>query len=137
MPDYNYEAINSSGQKSNGTLTAVSEREVLSMLDAKSLFPVRIAMAKGTSNVARSNVKVKARIVASFFSQLADLFRSGVPLLRSLDILEKQSSQGKLGVVIKEVKAKVADGTSLADAMAEYPKAFNELAVSMVHAGQE
>jgi general secretion pathway protein F len=137
VPDYTYEAINSSGQKANGRLSAVSEREVLAMLDAKALYPVRVAEIKGTSDVHKSGKKVKPRQMCAFFSQLADLLRSGVPLLRSLDILERQSSEGNLGAVIREVKAKVADGTSLADAMRDYPRAFNELAVSMVHAGQE
>jgi general secretion pathway protein F/type IV pilus assembly protein PilC len=137
VPDFTYEAINSSGQRTNGTLTAVSEREVMSMLDAKALFPVRVSVIKGTSDAAKANKRVKPRQMAAFFSQLADLLRSGVPLLRSLEILERQSSQGNLGIVIKDVKAKVADGTPMADAMANHPKAFNELAVSMVHAGQE
>ncbi|HYV38398.1 MAG TPA: type II secretion system F family protein, partial [Gemmataceae bacterium] len=120
MPDYNYEAINSSGQKTNGTLTAVSEREVLAMLDSKALFPVRIAMARGTSVQARSNKKVKARQTAAFFSQLADLLRSGVPLLRSLEILEKQqTSQVVLQEIIRDVHAQVADGTTLYDALAK------------------
>src|SRR5262249_10352725 len=65
------------------------------------------------------------------------LLRSGVPLLRSLDILERQSSTPALGEIIREVRAKVAEGTSLADAMVKHPRAFNELAVSMVRAGQE
>src|SRR5262249_45360629 len=73
----------------------------------------------------------------AFYSQLADLLQSGVPLLRSLDILEQQSSSPALAEVIREVRAKVADGTSLADAMREHPRAFDELAVSMVRAGQE
>jgi general secretion pathway protein F/type IV pilus assembly protein PilC len=137
MPDYTYEAIASNGQRTTGTLSAVSEREVMAMLDAKAMFPVRIVMAKGTTAQARSNLKVKPRQMSAFFSQLADLLRSGVPLLRSLEILEKQGSTGNLALVVKEVKAKVADGTSLAEAMGEYPRAFNELAVSMVHAGQE
>src|SRR5262245_28542204 len=107
------------------------------MLDAKAMFPIRITVAKGTTVQARSNLKVKPRQMSAFFSQLADLLRSGVPLLRSLEILEKMGSQGNLTAIVKEVKAKVADGTSLSDAMAEYPRAFNELAVSMVHAGQE
>jgi general secretion pathway protein F len=137
MPDYTYDAIGSNGQRTSGMLTAMSEREAVAMLDAKSMFPVRIAVAKGTTVQARSNLKVKPRQMCAFFSQLADLLRSGVPLLRSLEILERQGSQGNLSTVVREVKAKVADGTSLAEAMGEYPRAFNELAVSMVHAGQE
>jgi general secretion pathway protein F len=137
MPDYTFEAVNTSGQKSTGVLTAVSEREVLAMLDAKSLFPVRVTVNKGTTAAAKTGRKVPARMMASFFSQLADLLRSGVPLLRSLEILQKQGSKGNLSAIVREVKEKVADGTSLADALREHPKAFNELAVSMVHAGQE
>jgi general secretion pathway protein F len=137
VPDYTYEAITSTGQKSSGMLTAVSEREVMAMLDAKALFPVRVAMAKGSATASKSNKKVSARQMAAFFSQLADLLRSGVPLLRSLELLERQGTQTNLGFILRDVKAKVADGTNLADAMAEHPRAFNELAISMVHAGQE
>jgi general secretion pathway protein F/type IV pilus assembly protein PilC len=75
--------------------------------------------------------------MVTFYSQLADLLRSGVPLLRSLDILERQSANPALSAVIREVRAKVADGTSLAESMAAFPGAFNELAISMVRAGQE
>jgi type II secretory pathway component PulF len=137
VPDYTYEAIATNGQRASGMLTAMSEREAMSMLDAKAMFPVRITVAKGSTVLARSGLKVKPRQMCAFFSQLADLLRSGVPLLRSLEILEKQASQGNLTAIVREVKAKVADGTSLADAMGDYPRAFNELAVSMVHAGQE
>src|SRR5262249_16004142 len=79
----------------------------------------------------------KARHVSTAFSQLADLLHSGVPLLRSLEILERQSTAPALSAVIKDVRAQVAEGTNLADAMAKHPKAFNDLTVSMVRAGQE
>ena len=74
--------------------------------------------------------------MAAFYSQLADLLRSGVPVLRSLEILERQSSVPVMGQVIREVRARVAEGTGLAEAM-RHPKIFNELTVSMVRAGQE
>ncbi|HEX4590045.1 MAG TPA: type II secretion system F family protein, partial [Gemmataceae bacterium] len=70
-------------------------------------------------------------------SQLADLLHSGVPLLRSLEILERQSSLPAVGEVLREVRAAVAEGTTMADAMAKHPHVFNELTVSMVRAGQE
>jgi general secretion pathway protein F/type IV pilus assembly protein PilC len=129
-----------SGQRNNGTLTAASEREALAMLDAKGLYPVSIRMARGAQAAAaggRSGKRVKVRQMATFYAQLADLLRSGVPLLRSLDILERQSTQATLGAIVREVRGKVADGTSLADAMNQYPRAFDELAVSMIRAGQE
>jgi len=125
------------GQRSQGTLTASSEREVMTMLDARGLFPVRIQAAKGAAAKSQGGKRVKPRHMAGFYAQLADLLHSGVPLLRSLDILERQSSQPALGEILRDVRAKVADGTSLADAVAAHPRAFNELAVSMVRAGQE
>jgi general secretion pathway protein F/type IV pilus assembly protein PilC len=138
VPDFNYEAVTAgSGQRNQGTLTAGSEREVMAMLDARGLFPVRITPAKAAAGVWGKSRRVKARHMAAFYSQLADLLRSGVPLLRSLEILERQTTQPALGEVLREVRARVADGTSLGDAMSQHPRAYTELAVSMVRAGQE
>ena len=138
MPDFTYEAMAKTGTRENGTLTATSEREAAMMLDSRGLFPVNIAVlkAKGMS-FGGSRRRVKGRIVSAFYSQLADLLQSGVPLLRSLDILERQSTNPNLSFAVREVRAKVADGTNLADAMRPFPNVFNELAVSMVRAGQE
>src|SRR5262249_9027157 len=81
--------------------------------------------------------KVKGRYLATMYSQLADLLHSGVPLLRSLEILERQSVQPAVTEVLREVRAEVADGTGLSEAMSQHPHVFNELTVSMVKAGQE
>src|SRR5437763_16967317 len=137
MPDFNFEAMAGTGQRNNGTLTANSEREAMAMRDARGLFPLRIELAKTAVNVRRGGRRVGSRQMATFYSQLADLLRSGVPLLRSLEILERQSASPALSDILREVHAKVADGTTLADAMGHYPGAFNELSVSMVRAGQE
>jgi general secretion pathway protein F/type IV pilus assembly protein PilC len=142
VAEYTYEALAQTGIRSAGTLTATSEREAMAMLDARGLFPVRIAMAKPTGAGAAVQRfgwqrKVRSRYMATFYSQLADLLRSGVPLLKAIDILERQASQPVLTEVLREVRAKVADGTSLGEAMALHPRAFSELAVSMVKAGQE
>jgi general secretion pathway protein F len=138
MAEFLYDAMTTAGTKSTGTLTATSEREVMTMLDARGLFPLRIELnRKSAGGGVLSGKRVKARHMATFFSQLADLLRAGVPLLRSMEILQRQSSQATLTDVLRELHVKVADGTSLADAMALFPQAFNELSVSMVRAGQE
>lgn len=137
MPDFTYEALANTGQRTTGTLTAGSEREVLTMLDSRGLFPVRIETVKKSSASSWRSGRVSTRIVAGFFSQMADLLRSGVPLLRSLEILERQSSNVRLQEILRDVHMQVADGTNLADAISRHPGAFNELAVSMIRAGQE
>lgn len=138
MPDFVYLARNPSGASATGTLSAGSEREVMNLLDQQGLFPVRIEAAK--PKVAASfgfGKKLKPRLLATLYGQLADLLHSGVPLLRSLEILERQSHTPNLTEILRDVRAQVADGTSLADALAKHPKAFNDLTVSMVRAGQE
>jgi general secretion pathway protein F len=140
VAEFTYEALAQTGTRSQGTLTATSEREVIAMLDARGLSPVRIAAAKPSGGTVQRfgwKGKIRSRYMATFYSQLADLLRSGVPLLKAIDILERQASQPALGEILREVRAKVADGTSLGEAMAIHPRAFNELAVSMVKAGQE
>jgi general secretion pathway protein F/type IV pilus assembly protein PilC len=139
MPEFAYTALAKTGTRTQGTLTAVSEREAMAMLDARGLFPVKIETAKvsaGSFRLGKSR-RIRSKHMAPFYSQLADLLRSGVPLLRSLDILERQSSNPALSEVLREVRARVADGSGLAEAMAQHPRAFNELAISMVKAGQE
>ena len=106
-------------------------------LRPRGLLPVKVAPLAAGGGTLRRGRRIRARYVSVFFAQLADLLASGVPLLRSLEILERQGSQPALGVVVREVRKRVADGTGLAEAMAQFPEAFNELAISMVHAGQE
>jgi general secretion pathway protein F/type IV pilus assembly protein PilC len=138
MPDFNYIARELSGQQVSGVLTAATEREAIGQLSARSLFPLEIRLAETAKVQERSKRRrVAGRILATFYVQLADLLRAGVPLLRSLDILERQTRNITLQAVIKDVRDDVADGTRLAEAMRQHPTVFSELAISMVRAGEE
>jgi len=138
MPEFQYVARQLSGQKVGGVLTAASEQEVLSTLSSRSLFPVRIELAEAAkSQQRRAGRGVPPRFVSVFYTQLADLLRSGVPLLRSLELLERKTTHATLKHVLQNVREQVADGTRLADAMRHHPRVFSELAVSMVRAGEE
>jgi general secretion pathway protein F/type IV pilus assembly protein PilC len=139
MPDFTFEALARTGAKSTGTLTANSEREAAMILDGRGLFPLKILMARTQASGAGGMFggRVGGRTTATFYSQLADLLHSGVPLLRSLELLERQTTNPTLQAVLRDVRSRVADGTGLSQAMGQHPKVFNELAVSMVRAGQE
>jgi general secretion pathway protein F len=137
MPEFSYEALGNTGVRTQGTLVANSEREVMAMLDARGLFPVSISAKKAIATGRIGGKRVGSRHLATFYAQLADLLHSGVPLLRSLNILERQSTSPGLKEVLREVHSRVADGTGLAEAMGLHPRVFDELAVSMVRAGQE
>jgi len=138
MAEFRYVARELSGRQVEGTISAASEREALGSLAAKSLFPVSIDMADSAkAHQANKRRRVPARILAVFYTQLADLLRAGVPLLRSLDLLVKQTRQMTLKLVVQEVRDQVADGTRLAEALRQHPTVFNELTISMVRAGEE
>jgi general secretion pathway protein F/type IV pilus assembly protein PilC len=138
MPEFQYIAKEMSGREVTGVLTAGSEQEAINSLSLKALFPTRIALAAGeVRQQAAVGKRVRARHIAIIYSQLGDLLASGVPLLRSLEILEQQSSKPAVTGVLQDVRQQVADGTRLADAMRRHPKVFNELSISMVRAGEE
>jgi general secretion pathway protein F/type IV pilus assembly protein PilC len=137
MPDFTYVALSAAGARTTGTVTANSEREAAAQLDARGLFPIEVKPTRAASAPGRFGGGVSGKHLATFYGQLADLLHSGVPLLRGLELLERQTPNARLAATLKEVRLKVADGTGLAQAMALHPKVFDELAVSMVRAGQE
>ncbi len=135
MPDFAYIARDLAGKQLTGKLSANTEREALAQLDAKALYPVKIEVEKERRVIGGG--RVKPQLVATTYAQLADLLRSGVPLLRSLDVLKRQASHPKLTTVLQEVHASVEDGKTLAESMSRHPKVFGEMAVSMIRAGGE
>jgi type II secretory pathway component PulF len=135
MPDFAYIARSNTGQRVTGTLTAPNERDVLSTLMAKSLFPIEVKAA--AASVTIGGTRIKPQLMATTYGQLAGLLRSGVPLLRSLAVLRDQSSHRGLKEVLTQVHSRVEEGTTLADAMLRHPKAFSEMATNMIRAGGE
>ena len=138
MPDFKYLAKEMTGKQVSGTLTAASEKDALAGLAAKSLFPISVALTEQSKQQASTGSRrVSAKYLTVFYNQMSDLLKSGVPLLRSLQLLEDQSSNANLKSVILDVREQVADGTRLNEAMRKHPKTFNYLTVSMVKAGEE
>lgn len=138
MPDFQYTAREMSGQQVTGVLTAGSQQEALAALSSRQLFPLRVDIAESTKQEQKYvGRRVKARNLAIFYGQLADLLKSGVPLLRSLELLENQATNQALTLVIRDVKEHVADGSRLYDALRKHPRVFNDLVTSMVRAGEE
>jgi general secretion pathway protein F/type IV pilus assembly protein PilC len=138
MPEFRYIARDLTGKQVEGTLTAANEREALGNLGVKGVFPISVTLADSAkAHQANKRRKVPARLLCVLYTQLADLLRAGVPLLRSLELLEKQTRHVTLKMVLQEVRDQVADGTRLAEALRQHPTVFPELTVSMVRAGEE
>lgn len=135
MPDFSYVARDSQGNRVSGVITAVNPREAAALLTGRSLFPLEI-QATQSASVGRVR-RVPAQLLATTYGQLADLLRSGVPLLRALEVLEKQASHTGLKHILEQVRRQVEDGAMLAQAMSRFTPIFGEMAVSMIRAGGE
>ncbi|MCG8448736.1 MAG: type II secretion system F family protein [Pirellulales bacterium] len=136
MPEFAYIARNAGGQRVDGVLSAGNEREAVASLSARQLFPTEVKLASGQVRRFASR-RVRPQAMAQFYLQLAALLRSGVPLLRALEVIGRQTTNAALEHTLEDLHARVTDGESLADAMQRHPKAFNELSTSIVRAGGE
>ena len=137
MPTYSYRAIGQDGQAVAGSLTAENYQVALRLLDEQALMPVNVKEGAIKARSITGRVKrVKLRYLVTYYSQLGDLLRAGVPMLRALDVLAKQDANPVLTEVVREVREDVAGGASLADAMEKHPNAFSELDAAMIRAGE-
>jgi general secretion pathway protein F len=83
MPEFQYIAREMTGREVTGLLTAATEQEAVATLSGRSLFPTRLVLAEAELKQQRAvGKKVRSRLLATMYSQLADLLHSGVPLLR-------------------------------------------------------
>ena len=80
--------------------------------------------------------KVKSKILMIFTRQLATLIDSGLPLLRSLNVLANQERDKVMKNTIDKLADSVQSGSTFSDALALHPKIFNDLYVNMVRAGE-
>jgi type IV pilus assembly protein PilC len=153
MPNFAYEAMNASGKTQKGTIDAATSDEAIRKLREEGLYPtaVREQKAGGATkpNVAAEGAAKKKKKgfaisfggvplkrMTLFTRQLSTLQDAGLPLLRSLQILEQQQKPGKLKNILEGVCEDVESGNSLSDAFGKYPKAFDRLYVKMVKAGE-
>lgn len=140
MPEFAYVARNMTGQKVVGTLDAGNPRDATAQLAAQNLFPIEVKAADGKSSALKSGLthrRVKGQTMATFYSQMASLLRSGVPMLRALTVLSQQSTDPTLSAVLTELKGRVEDGEPLGQAMARYPRVFSDMGINMTRAGAE
>ena len=87
MPDFAYIARNTGGQRVEGVLSAGTQREAVTTLAGKQLFPIEVKAASKQAERSGSQ-RVRPQAMSQFYLQMAALLRSGVPLLRSLGSLE-------------------------------------------------
>lgn len=143
MAAYNYTVKDSRGQIINGSIDAETQDMVVSKLREMNYFIVNIKKLREESTGIKnktidisflSRIKIKDMVI--FTRQFSTLISSGMSLLESLNILEKQTSNPKLAKIITEIKMDVESGHTLSESMEKHPAVFNRLYVSLVRAGE-
>ncbi len=120
----------------SGSMSANTEREVVSALSGQSLFPIKVETEKEKKSVTFGG-RVNDQKIAVFYEQLASLISNGVPMLRSLKILKEQTRIPVFENALEDVISRVEEGETLSDAFGRHPKMFSEMAVNMSRAGAE
>ncbi len=151
MPQFNYVAMNASGKEQKGKITASSEEAVVAELKKRGMFPTSIKLAAKTAKPGKkaSSAKkggsmdinigtpvIKTKDLTVLTRQLGTLLESGLPLIRSLRTLEKQTKNKVIKKILGETTDTVEAGSTFAEALAQHPKSFDKLYLNMVRAGE-
>ncbi len=139
MAVFEYQAIAESGKSVKGIIDADSPVAARRKLREQALHPTAVVETFGKQGLEVKGIslsRVGQRDIALMTRQLAVLLRAGMPLVESLSALLDQTTSARLRKIIYDVRDKVNEGSSLADALAGHPRIFSELYVNMVGAGE-
>lgn len=158
MAKFSYVALDSRGAESRGDVEAENQTIALSKIREKGLFPTSVtdaataakpsrAPAKKSKSAAGSGLKkeiklpvlftrVKTKELMVFTRQLATLVDAGLPLVRAMQVLERQEKNPGLKKALGEMADSIQSGSTFAEALAQHPKIYNKLYVNMAKAGE-
>src|SRR4051794_29340986 len=138
MAAFAYSAINADGLVMTGEVHAPTVQAAREQLRARGLLAERLdEMAAGGEETLRTAFKsVKPKALQIFSRQFATMIAAGLNVVAALVILEEQTEDPYLAVIVKDLRADVEGGMLLSEAMARHPKVFSRLYVSLVEAGE-
>jgi type IV pilus assembly protein PilC len=133
MPSYTYTARAGNGELKSATIEAPTRDDVVAQLRKLRLNVVKIDESVQKK---KRGGKIGMRDIVIFTRQFSTMINSGLPLVQALDILATQSENPALKDVTRQVVFDVESGNTVADALRKHPKAFTDLYVNMVAAGE-
>ena len=137
MPSFVWKGRNRTGQVQEGQLLADSRDAAVAVLRRQQIQVVNIReKGKEIKVLPKLPTKVGSKRVAIFTRQFSVMLDAGLPLVQCLEILGDQEENRTFREIIQQVRTDVESGASLADAMRKHPKAFDDLYVNMVAAGE-
>ncbi len=137
MPLYQYQAFDQAGVLRKGSEDAVSESDLRQRLRSQQLYPKEIRVSRNTSRsfLPKRGTNYK-RALTLFTRQFEVLMDATIPYDKALQLIIEQTENVGFKEILAEVRARVVEGGSLADALQLYPKIFPEMYVSMIRSGE-
>jgi general secretion pathway protein F len=139
MAAFEYKALDPKGKQKKGVMEADSARQVRQQLREKGFAPLTVEQTtekKTTSNPFGARRRLSVKELALLTRQIATLIQSGIPIEETLSAVASQSEKTNVRSMLLAVRAKVLEGYTLADSLAEFPAAFPTLYRSTVAAGE-
>jgi len=146
MPTYQFEAMDATGNEIKDVIEASSEEEAQATIRQMGYYPTKITLKKARAAADKKKTGkgrktfalggVSSKTLTTFTRQLSILQDAGLPILRSLRILEAQAKPGALKNTLIDVCEEIEGGATLSEAMAKSPRAFSRLYVNMIKAGE-
>jgi type IV pilus assembly protein PilC len=140
MGKFSWEGKTRTGQIVKGDMEAPSEGAVTAQLRRQGIMPAKIKeRGKGLDieiKIPGMQPKVTTKDLVVFTRQFATMIDAGLPLVQCLDILGRQQDNKTFKKILIEVKESVESGSTFAEALKKHPKAFDELYVNLVAAGE-
>ncbi len=133
MPAYVWKGKNRLGEVQEGIIVSDTKDQASATLKRNG---IQVLFVKPQTTVTKSFGKVKSRDLAIFTRQFSVMIDAGLPLVQCLEILGAQQQDKGFQKIIEAVRGDVEQGATLQAAMAKHPKAFNDLYVNMVGAGE-
>lgn len=140
MASFNYVAIDSTGKQVKETIDVATEADVVAYLKSKGLTATKIEAANAlNSNIQLSFLepKVTPRDLSVFCRQMVSVLSAGVSISKALEMLGEQTANKALANAIVGCKKRIEGGSTMHEAMREYPKVFSDIMCTMIAAGEE
>src|ERR1035437_7258517 len=134
MPTFTYTARDAKGDLKTATIEAANREDVVQQLRRLRMNVVKVEEQSKAKQ--KTGGSVSMRDIVIFTRQFSTMINSGLPLVQALDILAKQSENKTLQAVTRQVVFDVESAHTVADALSKHPKAFSDLYVNMVAAGE-
>src|SRR5215470_1856378 len=137
MPVFTFSGKSATGEKVSGERTAASKEALVAQLRREQITPGPVRQkGKEFSLPTFGSGKVGTKDIAIFFRQFSVMIDAGLPLVQCLEILAANQENPAFQKILTGVRTTVEGGATLANAMRQYPNAFDDLTTNMIEAGE-